>query len=1056
MHLGGNMKRILSLTLSLAMLTLVFTSVGLARPAMNLGEQAQIAAPDPGSVVPMTHNDAREDTLWLFAASGPGSFGSPGTDEFGRGWSFDWFNPGTQENEAAPGGWFGVDNTAQLDIFWHVAETAICAGTDTDMSAALPFDPGDLENTYAAWCGAEDQCGWENPTGYGNNWNQWLRVDLDSSAVLDITYDYTSYFEGTQWDYFTVWVEQDGSLGSIHVENTEGPTGFLDDVNFNVTGNLGDVVFAFSADGAWSDEDNLFPTIFGAVWMDNIIINADGTDVLLEDFEDGTADPMITFTAPQGAGDYATLYESLRSEDPCTVNTTFAWAFFDLLTLNPEYGNHPVIAYGPPYVDNSVQSPLLSVDQNGGVMGVDFEITADSNVIFDYWVYRDNPMDPLIFFSFDVAAQVEGIPCLNSFANDNYVYYGDFKIWDHWIVNVTEYLADSAGGVPIEGIAVRLSCVDMCEYWCDQNGSGESHPPPPFFDNMKIGIVAGSALSWSYDSPDRFQDNFADGSGFVRIDHAGDFDWSDEAVPVSIVDSTVVTFNADLDGGVAMEYVAEANEDRAKVYMYWRIVSGPNAGDVTGASGDPELGDLQTDLDGLCYSPWIGAEEYPVGSGLIWNKAVCDFAHYAGNSIPQENNWAFDLNDAFFLPGDELEIFFEGWSANGSQSVIPDYAGSMDEDLRNYYTLRCLPSGNSTMLFVEDDRGLLPYWREALTYNGFEVYDRYYTQAPSSGQSNGLASRAELSDIAVYDCMIWDSGNIGDGSVCDEEHKTRDDLLITDWIALATQSTYAWFLGDNMANDLDQGDSFLTGVLGASLVESSIYYDDRTGVVVPLVYGTHPLLQYLGGDPYYWVFGGCPVTSDFALVAPTGSLTETFQEWEVDPGDNAKAGILNNDPDGNGQPYNDVGTDILTKVVFNPYSYYHVRDAGYATSAGITYHRYYVGEVLRNVFDKSGGEIIDAPEVPAYTRLDGNFPNPFNPKTTIRFATANAGDVNLTVYDITGRAVRVLHDGHLDAQNHEIVWDGTDNNGYKTASGVYFYKLHADSKVFTDKMVLVK
>ena len=370
------------------MLTLVFTSVGLARPAMNLGEQAQIAAPDPGSVVPMTHNDAREDTLWLFAASGPGSFGSPGTDEFGRGWSFDWFNPGTQETEAAPGGWFGVDNTAQLDIFWHVAETAICAGTDTDMSAALPFDPGDLENTYAAWCGAEDQCGWENPTGYGNNWNQWLRVDLDSSAVLDITYDYTSYFEGTQWDYFTVWVEQDGSLGSIHVENTEGPTGFLDDVNFNVTGNLGDVVFAFSADGAWSDEDNLFPTIFGAVWMDNIIINADGTDVLLEDFEDGTADPMITFTAPQGAGDYATLYESLRSEDPCTVNTTFAWAFFDLLTLNPEYGNHPVIAYGPPYVDNSVQSPLLSVDQNGGVMGVDFEITAEKKFRVPPNVYR--------------------------------------------------------------------------------------------------------------------------------------------------------------------------------------------------------------------------------------------------------------------------------------------------------------------------------------------------------------------------------------------------------------------------------------------------------------------------------------------------------------------------------------------------------------------------------------------------------------------------------------------------------------------------------------------
>ncbi|MBC8367158.1 T9SS type A sorting domain-containing protein, partial [bacterium] len=146
----------------------------------------------------------------------------------------------------------------------------------------------------------------------------------------------------------------------------------------------------------------------------------------------------------------------------------------------------------------------------------------------------------------------------------------------------------------------------------------------------------------------------------------------------------------------------------------------------------------------------------------------------------------------------------------------------------------------------------------------------------------------------------------------------------------------------------------------------------------------------------------------------------------------------------------------FAKVVFNPYPYYRVRGAGYGTAAGVTFHRYYVGEVLRNVFDKGGGTIIDAPEVPAYTRLDGNFPNPFNPKTTIRFATANAGDVNLTVYDITGRAVKVLVDGHMDAAPHEVVWDGTDNNGYKTASGVYFYKLHADSKVFTDKMVLLK
>lgn len=1050
------MKRILSVTLSLAFLTLVFSSVALARPAVvQTTEPFQIAAPSPGTMQEMPGSSAREDTLFLFAASGAGAYGQPGTTE--RGWKFDWFNPGTQEVEGVPAGWYGVDNTAQPDFYWHVADVAICAGTDTDMSAV---PTGDGTNSFAAWCGQEDVCGWANPTGYGNNWNQWLVVDLAGDSGLTVDFWYSQYMEGGAFDYFQVFVEIDDVMQEYYLDNTEGAVvanNVVLPIDPSVFGGTttGNVIFSMLSDGAWSDQDELFPTNVGALWIDNIDITGGGD--FFTDFETGVAPAGIDFTAPAGAGDYADLYENLRSEDPCTINTTFAWAFFDLLTTNPEYGNYPVIAYGPPYVDNSVVSPMLEVDQNGDQLGTDFFITGDSNVLFDWWVYRDAPLDPLIFFSFDVAARLDGVPCVNAWANDNYVYYGDFKIWDNWVVNVTEYLADSAGGTgTIDGIQVRLSCVDMCGNWCDENGSGNSHPPGPFFDNMSIQVVAGSAISWAYDQPDRFQDNYPETGGFVRMDHAGDFDWSDESVPVSIVDSTVVTFNADLDGGVVLEVPpAGTTEERAKIYMWYRIVAGPNAGDITGASGDPEM-DYMPDgalTDGLCYSPWIGTAEITPGDGEFWNLAVCDFAHYAGNANAIANEYAFDLNDEFFLPGDELEIFFQGFSNNGNSSTIPTWAMSSDLALRSYYTVRCLPAGAS-MLFVEDDVSLFAYWREAFRYNGYDEYDRYVTQAPSSGQSNGLSSRAELDDIAGYTVIVWDSGNIGSESITDENDKTRDDLLLQDWLGLATQPAYLWVMGDNVANDLAQGDQFLVTTLGASLVESDQYYDDRTGIVVPMVYGTHPLLQYLGGDPYYWVFGGCPVTSDFALVAPTGSLTETLQEWEVDPGDNAKAGLLNNDPDGNGSNTNDNGQ--LTKVVFNPYSIYHIRDAGYGLPAGVDYHRYFVGQVLNDIFSYSGGEVNDTPETPAYTRLDGNFPNPFNPKTTIRFALANGGDVNLAVYDITGRVVTTLVDGPRDAGQYEIIWDGTNNNGDRAASGVYFYKLIADGKVFTDKMVMLK
>ncbi|MBN2170343.1 MAG: hypothetical protein JW819_03360, partial [Candidatus Krumholzibacteriota bacterium] len=118
---------------------------------------------------------ARTDTLFLFAAAGPGAYGSPGTDA--RGYTFD--GPG---GTAEPAGWFGVDLTGQTGVWWHVAETAVCAGHGTDMGAALPFDPGDTVNDHALWCGRLAACNWQHLPGYGNGWDQIASVDLGGMA----------------------------------------------------------------------------------------------------------------------------------------------------------------------------------------------------------------------------------------------------------------------------------------------------------------------------------------------------------------------------------------------------------------------------------------------------------------------------------------------------------------------------------------------------------------------------------------------------------------------------------------------------------------------------------------------------------------------------------------------------------------------------------------------------------------------------------------------------------------------------------------------------------
>jgi flagellar hook assembly protein FlgD len=85
-----------------------------------------------------------------------------------------------------------------------------------------------------------------------------------------------------------------------------------------------------------------------------------------------------------------------------------------------------------------------------------------------------------------------------------------------------------------------------------------------------------------------------------------------------------------------------------------------------------------------------------------------------------------------------------------------------------------------------------------------------------------------------------------------------------------------------------------------------------------------------------------------------------------------------------------------------------------------------------------------------------NYPNPFNPTTTIRYDLSGGGPVRLTVFDITGALVRTLVDGERPAGIHEATWDGRDEKGREVASGVYFYRLEAGDYARTRKMLLVK
>jgi len=85
-----------------------------------------------------------------------------------------------------------------------------------------------------------------------------------------------------------------------------------------------------------------------------------------------------------------------------------------------------------------------------------------------------------------------------------------------------------------------------------------------------------------------------------------------------------------------------------------------------------------------------------------------------------------------------------------------------------------------------------------------------------------------------------------------------------------------------------------------------------------------------------------------------------------------------------------------------------------------------------------------------------NFPNPFNPDTTIQFELSEGGKTELEIFNVKGQKVAKLIDAELAGGVHSVVWNGNDANGKRVSSGVYFYQIKCDNQVKTKKMIMIK
>jgi len=110
-------------------------------------------------------------------------------------------------------------------------------------------------------------------------------------------------------------------------------------------------------------------------------------------------------------------------------------------------------------------------------------------------------------------------------------------------------------------------------------------------------------------------------------------------------------------------------------------------------------------------------------------------------------------------------------------------------------------------------------------------------------------------------------------------------------------------------------------------------------------------------------------------------------------------------------------------------------------------------DCIEACFPASTNEINQLPHA---FNLYNNYPNPFNPVTTLRYGLPENGLVNITIYDMLGREVKTLINQIQDAGYKSVIWDATNDYGKTVSAGIYLYQIQAGEYISTKKMVLLK
>ena len=1004
----------------------------------------------------------------------------------GETWTFD-------HAAGGPEGWYAVDvsNTAHTPARRITAAT--WAGHDNGVPA--PIVSGEASAWFGTFEDEADALCWISGLGYGNNACQrWVSPALDYAGTGDVSIAF-DYFNDTEdgFDYTRVRIElADGTRVPLNGDGFTSVIGNPASMSFAhgaftafessfEASSTYRLVFELTSDGGWSDEDSSYPTSYGPFGMDNLSIAGSGSpSPLMFDYESGAQGWTSSVCAPRGSyfgiaplSDYTIL-------DPCGCG--LSGNVLELHDAVGAAGSHPVGQH------EMVFSPLA--DKSG--------LSGCSTILAEWDQYSIQPQANGVFTRpgwnyYPYVCPVSGVTGWSGRIGQDW-----FTSFENGPTCFHTRNVATDNGVPSEAALVGFvwEIYSSCDAFAIPSTVCTNITNfTPLIDNLTIRVTqVPCAPVVKLESGGQFQDGFGQLTSLSTTNTGNaDCTWDlhrDSSAPARLGDSLFVR------GPVP------SSSSRWESRLWWRVRrEGPGQAmipgystwktavsdglSIVGPAGQFTFGRMDSvqwinvPLRDRSISEFREDDDDFAGEGTDQNEMIWDGVLAAGSQVQYfiTSNYTCTPVDCFYLPdttgGNLLEFeILPSWRIVGDTNKFP-----------------CI-------LTLDLNTGEQPYVERALNVvlNGaaFDApvpnptrWDRYdYNDASSNwnapfarpvGGNNGI----NFVQMLGYRQVVLYTGNAQSGSM-----EFEDFHLMGDWLSAVTcgannsWNRQGWIgSGENLSQILVAANPAFSVNYAGAIALCDDYNASGCGPSGPADESYCVRVEASSGAPFppivsYDVYGNwCPEKIGFDVLHAVGGGigNRVYQDYDrVPPANTNYAQVVRSVTASNSDNY---------RSVLSGYSWGRLstRDAQEECVGDEAHTVNAIAEDLRAslrwIFGGDG-------EVPSYctnpcaccadvgddpnaapsgvTMLYANRPNPFSPRTSIRFALGVAGQAELSIYDVRGRRVRTLVSASLSAGEHSVVWDGTDDQGHAVGAGVFWSQLRAGGYESQRKMVVLK